>query len=445
MAETLLAILLVTDSANGSSLVYRWPPSPASSPRLSRSRPEETAFCASQLDNPWRASHFSDTAAEAIPQFLKPTWETDAEYIWHRSDALQNKSPSSSPSISHPKSGRNSPSNGGRFDLDKSHLNYEYDYLFGYSSEFLAGLLCPQPPMCHQKFELLVDNLAFIGHPVCIEDDGSWRFKPEKVKLGPRGREARNGQSAHIAETSAASPDDLLTEKASEKCSWLATFHLVMVLDIPDPSSSASGNVSKYFDIIYEQIAFTVTAVLFQEQVLSNFVETECEILGSLKESCLSKGARKPSINISFLHLLTGEPFSSFSQQALDVSSIASAMKSLYEAIKANCMAYITIHNLPLEIQLPPSLDILLHSEAENEVDYVRRTDDDDSQMWGPEMAFGWKLPPLAPWKSLLLLDGHSGLDPSMNLRGRPQVNPEDRTLVDGLIRFLETASVTLS
>jgi hypothetical protein len=119
-------------------------------------------------------------------------------------------------------------------------------------------------------------------------------------------------------------------------------------------------------------------------------------------------------------------------------------MKSLYEAIKASHMAYITIHNLPLEIQLPPYLDMLLHTEAENELEFQGRLDDEETQNWGHDMRIGWKLPPLRPWKSLLLLDGHSGLDPSMNLKGS-HVNPDDRTLVEGLIRFLETASVTLS
>jgi hypothetical protein len=70
-----------------------------------------------------------------------------------------------------------------------------------------------------------------------------------------------------------------------------------MVLDVPDPSSSASGNITKYFDIIYEQIAFPIAAVLFQEQVLSNFVEEECDMLGSLKDSCSAKGM-SPSLGI---------------------------------------------------------------------------------------------------------------------------------------------------
>jgi hypothetical protein len=72
-------------------------------------------------------------------------------------------------------------------------------------------------------------------------------------------------------------------------------FHLVLVFDLPDPSSSASGNVARYFDTIYEQIAFTVTAVLFQEQVLSNFVELECDAIGSLETEYMVKGQSRPA------------------------------------------------------------------------------------------------------------------------------------------------------
>ena len=114
-------------------------------------------------------------------------------------------------------------------------------------------------------------------------------------------------------------------------------------------------------------------------------------------------------------------------------------MKVLYEATKSSNMAYLNIHNLPLEVQLPPYLDVLLHSEGETDVDFIH-PDDELSQAWGQDMRCGWRLPALAPWKSLLLLDEHHGFDPRC-----AHVNPDDRTLVEGLIRFLETASVTLS
>ena len=71
----------------------------------------------------------------------------------------------------------------------------------------------------------------------------------------------------------------------------MQTFHFVVVLDLPDPSSSASGNISRYFDVVYEQVAFSITAVLYQEQVLHQYVETECDRLGAMKEDFANRGA----------------------------------------------------------------------------------------------------------------------------------------------------------
>lgn len=66
--------------------------------------------------------------------------------------------------------------------------------------------------------------------------------------------------------------------------------------------------------------------------------------------------------------------------------------------------------------------------------------------MWGADLGFAWRLPALAPWKSLLRLDdeGEHGYDLYMKFRG-PQMNPEDREIAEQLIRFLDLASVTLS
>lgn len=310
--------------------------------------------------------------------------------------------------------------------MEKAANLEQYDLLFGYSTQFLASTLCPKRSY-HQKFELVVDDLAFIGHPVCADSDGVWRFKPEKLKGGPRGRDARglDNSEAHQDNGSVSSAS---VEPPSSKSSWLHTFHLVFVLDLPDPSSSASGNVSKYFDIIYEQIAFTATAVLFQEQVLSNFVENQCEALSSLKESCISKG----------------DSFEVFTSKALEISSIASGMKLIYEAIRSKSIAYITFNNLPMELQLPPYLETLLHSEGDYDADFIYEFDDDDIRTWGQDLSFGWRLPVLAPWKSLLVTDGDNDIDPNITLRG-PQLSAEDRTLAEELVRFLETASITLS
>ena len=250
MAETLLAILFVTSSAKGSNLVFRWPPFPSASPRLSRALLE------------------GQSISENLYSRRNPTTSISS-YL------------------------NNSMNGGSQITTNRD----EYDEVFGYSSEFLAGILCPHRSMCHQKFELVVDDLAFIGHPVCADRGGIWKFKTDKPKAGSRGRESRNRQTSQpdSAPRRTSSPSRSQSAEKGQtpppnNSTWLQNFHLVMVLDLPNPSSFAAGNVQKYFDVIYEQAAFTVAAVLFQEQVLSNFVERECDRLGSLKDDCMKKG-----------------------------------------------------------------------------------------------------------------------------------------------------------
>ena len=326
----------------------------------------------------------------------------------------------------------------------------EYDELLGYSAEFLAGLLCPHSAMCHQRFELVVDELAFIGHPVCAEDDGAWRFRPEKHKSASRGRGSRKGATqSPRAEDDGTTPDAAAKDLPPSSGTWLQTFHFVIVLDLPDPSSSATGNIAKYFDTVYEQAVFAMTAVMYQEQVLHNLVETECDKLGALKEDYIKQGAHIVTFSLkkSIINVSLGKTFSAYLDDALKVSSIASAMKILYDSIKDRAVAQLTIHEFPLELQLPPQLDALLHNEDPLENDYADREGDDDeygAASWGPEMSFAWRLPALAPWKSLLRLDDETEPELYMKLRG-PQLSAEDREVAEQLLKFLDMASVTLT
>ena len=141
-----------------------------------------------------------------------------------------------------------------------------------------------------------------------------------------------------------------------------------------------------------------------------------------------------------------GEPFSAYLDAAQKVSTIASSMKTLYESLKAGAIAQLTIREFPLELQLPPHLDALLHTEDAPDADGGgdREADggDEDEYAWGPEMGFGWRLPALAPWKSLLRLDDDQP-ELYLKLRG-PQLGPEDREVAEQLLKFLDMTTVTL-
>lgn len=290
-----MSLLLVNSSAKGPSLVFRWPPTPESSSRLIRPLPQ---ICGSELDNPWRAAHHNNVSTGTLDGLERSSRSYHAlpqdadDYVWRMpsESEVRDRAKSFSRDTRLPSSGRNSPSKGDTLDdeHEEGTVDDEYHTIFDYPTQFLSKMLCPQKALCHQKFELLIDNLAFIGHPVSAEDDGTWRFKPEKSKSTSRGRGSRNRDTDdNVSERSASTE---LRPTPQSRSSWLHMFHFVLVLDLPDPSSSANGNVSKYFHAIYGQIAFTVTAVLFQEQVLSNFVETECDILGALEADSIAKG-----------------------------------------------------------------------------------------------------------------------------------------------------------
>ncbi|KAI0688404.1 nitrogen permease regulator of amino acid transport activity 3-domain-containing protein [Cytidiella melzeri] len=437
MSEPLLAIALVISSSKGSSLVYRWPAHPANHPRLGRPRPFHDSTCF-QADNPWRSTSEPEMS---IPCQNCPV--DDDELLWRRPHFTRERSVSFNNGRSQATSRRASPSKDIEDSLildgtDDRDVPDEYNELLGYSAEFLAGLLSPHVAMCHQKFEVVMDDLAFIGHPVCSEPDGSWRFAAEKTKGTSRGRGSKKGraqtQSPQVEELPL-TPEKTSKEKPRPKLnSGLQTFHLVLVLDRPDPSSAASGNLGKYLDIVYEQIAFAMTAVLYQEQVLHNFVEIECEKLGALRDDCISRG----------------QPYTTYLTEALRSSSIASAIKTVFEAVKSGEIARCTIGEFPLELQLPPYLSSLLHPDDPLEVDFADRENSDGELLdgaasWGPDMGFAWRLPSLTPWKALLRLDeeGEQGYELYMKLRG-PQLNPEDRELAEQLLRFLELSTVTL-
>ena len=144
-------------------------------------------------------------------------------------------------------------------------------------------------------------------------------------------------------------------------------------------------------------------------------------------------------------------------------SSLARAFERIYSSIRSNSLARLTLHNISLDLQLPPFLDSLIRADPSDpsasslgrsgKGGYDEEEDqsgDDDYADWGPELSFGWKLPALTPWKSLLLLDvdqkdvNSKAADPLQNLN-RPGLTKDEREIAEGISRFLDSASIFVS
>jgi len=93
-----------------------------------------------------------------------------------------------------------------------------------------VGLLLPKCVLCHLKFALAVDDLFFVGHPVCADDNvlSSTKFNLPVAQEG-------NGLSLVLLPLLSLLPPPVLPP------SWLQTFHIAFVYKVPDLSSQTSA------------------------------------------------------------------------------------------------------------------------------------------------------------------------------------------------------------
>ncbi|CAE6503124.1 unnamed protein product [Rhizoctonia solani] len=177
----LIGILLVSQTAKSSSEVaFRWPPVPSVRPRLSRPRPDKY-----EPDGSWRAAYYNSDTSGSYETGGNDDDDQDDDYEWTRAGVQAPRRTSLSYPHSPPRSSRgptprttnyvhsHNPSPAQRHDHDRE----IYTNLLGYRSSFLAEILSPKSALCHQKFELVVDELAFLGHPVYAGPDGGWGWE----------------------------------------------------------------------------------------------------------------------------------------------------------------------------------------------------------------------------------------------------------------------------
>lgn len=59
---------------------------------------------------------------------------------------------------------------------------YKIEKLFSFDCDFISDLATPPKSLCNTRFELTVEDMVFLGLPVHINDDGSWRNSKKQRK-----------------------------------------------------------------------------------------------------------------------------------------------------------------------------------------------------------------------------------------------------------------------
>lgn len=198
----------------------------------------------------------------------------------------------------------------------------DWDRVFGFDGDALSKLLTPNQAFNKRRFEIGIDNLVFVGSPMFIKDDGTWKKqrqqhkgtgkKPqppgqdeiakkdhvdqhgnqagesEPVSRGndsnaeyelPPGFEAAYGHGlmsgAASALTSGAASE---VASLSEADNYLTMFHVIFAMNPP------ALEYHTRVDGMYEHVARKMARFLRHEQAHRNFVRDEAIKILSMKE-----------------------------------------------------------------------------------------------------------------------------------------------------------------
>ncbi|KAG0170594.1 Nitrogen permease regulator 3 [Apophysomyces sp. BC1034] len=222
------------------------------------------------------------------------------------------------------------------------------DSIFNIDVSFLADTLAPKLPLCDRKFQLSMDDLVFVGHPVSLtttvetnhNDDGnntiisSPTLPPSSSTAtattitSPSLPVSRRRPSTAMAGVDNDDDDD----KHLTTSSHMTLFHVVFVMSPPDLE------LNQQVDAIYTHVAVRYAAALRYEQLRCGYVQEEIEKVLALKEDAFNKGT----------------PYGQVMHEILRESSLARDIKQIYKAISMNTAAHIIINDfIDLSLQIP--------------------------------------------------------------------------------------------
>jgi hypothetical protein len=231
----------------------------------------------------------------------------------------------------------------------------QYHNSLNYSLDFLSDMLAPSRTACNRKFEICVDELVFVGHPVTCGPDGKWAYptaeeEESDVRSTARGRRPRSHGPSHlgtVVEHGESSPDpslpdppqssSLVDRKATASVAKsdddappeLNMFNLVIILDKPDPkigSTIESVSPMNLFDEVYKEIAFKWTAAAFELQVKDNFIAREAHEMGKIKDRCMAEGEFLRQDQLTVQACRSGSVTRSYTRSALLIDHSMNSM-----------------------------------------------------------------------------------------------------------------------
>lgn len=218
---------------------------------------------------------------------------------------------------------------------DNNHHHHHHkiseNKVFGFDVEFLSEIVTPPRQMCNSRFELSVDDMAFLGLPVHVNEAGQWRSTaPKTAKHSKRSR--NSGVSREEVEGDA---DDEEEEKIKDPSihepseNTMSMFNVVFVMN--PPVVEYHHRINEMFHYVVSRLAL----VLRYEQAKSNYVWIESQKILKIKEQ------------------LEDLPIYELYANILAESTLAQTISQCFNSISTSNIANLQIQDKMISLQIP--------------------------------------------------------------------------------------------
>jgi hypothetical protein len=328
----LLGILLSISTHNGPQLVFHYPP-----------KPKDFGYKATPfvLDNDlldsddYSTDDESDTSSEPSERGdnSREDWLQDKNYVSGQTllDLLDEqdrkraeresrrvmKSSKKNSISSNPRT--NSEINSLRSNEHHHHKQKE-NKVFGFDVEFLSEIVTPPRQLCNSRFEFTVDDMAFLGLPIHVNEEGRWRTHASKT--GKQSRHSSMSKEEQVEE-------ELEEPKQEESENTMSMFHVVFVMN--PPVVEYHYRIEEMFHYVVSRLAL----VLRYEQAKSNYVWSESQKILKIKEQ------------------LEELPLYDLYANILQESSLAQTIVQCFNSISTSNIANLQVQDKMISLQIP--------------------------------------------------------------------------------------------
>lgn len=317
----LVAIILITSSRAGPRFVYHYPPIPSPTGTAHRQNPPSRSTPKSSDSSPSSDNEDGSSSDEDEPERSETPTRRPGDRNFRRLSTSSHASRSSrrghlgSPDPSTSRSLRDER----RGEGSEDHENPPWESVLGLGTDVWEKLLCPTPSWHKRRFEVGVNDLAFVGWPVFVREDGTWRKKkrkrkktqsqaagseaPGEVPNGTKGDQSEqflDKEEGHIGHNdferssirSIAGDDG--TGKSGNKDA-MTMFNVVFVMN--PPILEYNLRIKEKYDNVIKKFG----KGLKSEQATADYVWKEAQTILHVKEKARERSMLSPNLLVSFL------------------------------------------------------------------------------------------------------------------------------------------------